>query len=103
MRQAFVETGFFPSPNGILALGRICRSALPLGSSKNPAVLNISICNAIIGLKILIFRASGLQIPMSITPFHLNSKDDREDTSFNIISFQLLRPTRNEGMHAIPP
>ena len=39
-------------------------------------LLNISICNAIIGLKILIFSASGLQIPMSITPFHPNSKED---------------------------
>ena len=40
-----------------VTLGRIC----------NPAALNISICNAIIGLKILIFKTSGLQIPMSIT------------------------------------
>ena len=69
-----------------VALGRIC----------NPAALNISICNAIIGLKILIFRASGLQLafplaadrwfPMSITLLYLNSKDDCVDTVGVMIS-----------------
>ena len=59
-----------------VALGRIC----------NPTAMNISICNVIIGLKILIFRASGFQLafpsaadrwfPMSINLLHLNSKDD---------------------------
>ena len=44
-------SGSVISQRGV-AFGRIC----------NPAALNISICNAIIGLKILIFRASGLQI-----------------------------------------
>ena len=38
-------------------LGRIC----------NLAALNISICNAIFGLKILIIKTPGLQIPMSIS------------------------------------
>ncbi len=37
----------------------------PLVRICNPHALNISICNAIIGLKILILYTSGLQIPMS--------------------------------------
>ena len=37
----------------------------PLVRICNPHALNISICNATIGLKILISYTSGLQIPMS--------------------------------------